>query len=81
MAKKRDFILLKINAIIVATLGFLGCASCSYQTKYGIPDFVVDDTTYVDTTIHCMYGVPVVKYGVPPLEAPLEAPAPEETEK
>lgn len=66
MAKSKERILLKINALIVAVLGLIGCHSCNYYVKYGVPDFPGNDSTFIDTTVHCMYGVmPVAKYGVP----------------
>ena len=66
MAKKHERILLKVNALIVAVLGLMGCHSCSYYVKYGVPDFPGNDTMFVDTLVHCMYGVmPIEKYGVP----------------
>ena len=70
MAKRKERILLKINALIVAMLGLLGCHSCGYLVKYGVPDLPGDDSTYIDTTIHCMYGVrPIAMYGVPGMGA------------
>ena len=66
MAKKHERIFLKVNALIVAVLGLMGCHSCSYYVKYGVPDFPGNDSMYIDTTIHCMYGVPM--YGVMPVE-------------
>ena len=76
MSKRKEHILLKINALIVAMLGLLGCNSCSYYVKYGVPDFPLDDSTFVDTMMHVMYGVmPIEKYGVPGMEfAPLQEP-------
>lgn len=76
MSKKKEHILLKINALIVALLGLLGCSSCSYYVKYGVPDFPYNDTTGIDTLVHVMYGVmPVEKYGVPGTEwAPQRVP-------
>ena len=91
MSKKKEHILLKINALIVAVLGLLGCSSCSYYVKYGVPDFPYNDTIGIDTMIHCMYGVamygvmPVEKYGVPggewaPERTPEEPQQPQEDE-
>lgn len=76
MAKRKERFLLKINAIIVALLGMMGCNSCSYYVKYGVPDFPYNDTTGIDTTIRAMYGVmPVLMYGVQGGEwAPQRAP-------
>ena len=76
MAKTKERILLKINALIIAVLGLIGCHSCGYYVKYGIPDFPGNDSTFIDTTMHCMYGVmPIEKYGVPGGEwAPQRAP-------
>jgi len=69
MSKERKHILLKINALLVSIIGMLGCASCGYYVKYGVPDFPIDDSTRIDTTMHAMYGVmPIEKYGVPGTE-------------
>ncbi len=87
MAKKKERILLKINALIIAMLGLLGCHSCGYLVKYGVPDLPGDDSTYIDTTIHCMYGVrPIAMYGVPggewaPQRAPQVPDAPQQPEE
>lgn len=68
MSKRKEHFLLKINALIVSVLGLLGCSSCSYYAKYGVPEPFILDSTFVDTTMHCMYGVTPIalKYGVPP---------------
>lgn len=79
MSKRKEHFLLRINALIVAMTGLLGCGSCSYYVKYGVPDFPLDDSTVIDTTMHCMYGVTpiMVKYGAPGTFAPERIPAPE----
>ena len=79
MFKKREHLLLKINALIMSLIGLLGCGSCSYYVKYGVPDFPLNDSTIIDTTAHCMYGVTPIalKYGVPGTFAPERIPAPE----
>ena len=79
MSKKREYLLLKINALIMSLIGLLGCGSCSYYVKYGVPDFPLNDSTIIDTTAHCMYGVTPIalKYGVPGTFAPERIPAPE----
>ena len=76
MSKNRERILLKVNAIIVGLLGLLGMTSCSSPlVKYGIPDdWIPSDSSFVDTTIRCMYGVPS-----PQLYAPQQDVNPEET--
>lgn len=62
MSKKREYILLKVNAVLLALIGLLGCRSCNYLVKYGVPEgWIERDSTYVDTLVRCMYGVnPIV---------------------
>ena len=71
MSKKREHLLLKVNAILLALIGLLGCRSCNYIVKYGVPiDWPERDSTFVDTTVRCMYGVtPIV---IDPIQYPTE---------
>lgn len=52
-------ILIRINAIIAAVLALLGFSaqSCVEYGVYLPEEPVWEDSTRVDTTIHCMYGV------------------------
>ena len=72
MSKKREHILLKVNAVLVGLIGMLGLNSCSTaMVKYGVPDYIIRDSLGIDTMAHCMYGVTPYY----PIENQLNAPA------
>lgn len=73
MSKKREHILLKVNAVLVGMIGLLGLNSCSHAlVKYGVPDFIGGDSTFIDTMAHCMYGVQPYYPTIEQLNAPAE---------
>ena len=61
MKKVRSIINIALGTMIAA----LGLSSCERFVKYGAPPIEDLDSSYLDTTVRCMYGVnpnPVIQW-------------------